>query len=287
MCHAQLTSVLVLALLGLDPASHMKKGQIPDTAATTIPGEAMYPRASKHIWNDLQGIVAQLGFRTEKNDKKRQVLVTSWRSYDESVFPNAAALALAPTDRPLRLQLHLAVAPEREPARVVVGAIVEVERREKAPTTKFLLYRPPAVDAWFLALLDARARVPHEPMAANWDARKSQATRLMPVGLTDPCLSNSPVDANATVTPAVKVSDVQPVFPGGELGSIDRKVQIGASLTEHGTLINLRAENPSPEFAIFEASARAALGLWRFAPAMRGGCPIVAMSSVTVNYAVR
>ena len=28
-------------------------------------------------------------------------------------------------------------------------------------------------------------------------------------------------------------------------------MQIGSSLTEHGTLINLRPENPSPEFAHF------------------------------------
>jgi hypothetical protein len=279
--------VWMLALVGLDTASPVKTRQLPDTTGKTLPGEAMYPRASKQVWDDVQGMVAQLGFRTEKIDKKRQVIVTSWKSYDESVFPNAAALELSANDQPLRLQLHVAVAPNREPARVVVGSIVEVERREAGVAKKFLRYRPAAVDAWLFASLDARAGVAHEPMAANWDARKNQATRLMPDGLTDRCLSTSPAVAKATITAPVKISDVQPVFPAEGFGSGQRKVQIGSSLTEHGTLINLRPENPSPEFAHFEASARAALGLWRFEPAMLGECPTVALFSVTVNYSVR
>ena len=121
MRHALVTSVIWgLVFAGLDTA-YVKTRQHPCTSGATLPGEAMYPRASKQIWDDVQGIVAQLGFRTEKNDKKRQVLVTSWKSYDERVFPNAAALKLSATDQPLRLQLHVGVAPNREPARVVVG----------------------------------------------------------------------------------------------------------------------------------------------------------------------
>ena len=80
MRHPLVTWVICgIAFVGLDTA-YVKTGQIPHTSGATLPGEAMYPRASKQIWDDVQGIVAQLGFRTKKNDKKRQVLVTSWKS---------------------------------------------------------------------------------------------------------------------------------------------------------------------------------------------------------------
>jgi hypothetical protein len=82
----------------------------------------MYPRSSAEVWAHVQGIVADLGFRTEKNDKKRQVLVTNWRNYDGPQLPAAAALGLRGRDEPVRLQLHLAVAPNREPARIRVRA---------------------------------------------------------------------------------------------------------------------------------------------------------------------
>jgi TonB family protein len=279
--------LLVVALPGVGtPAARADRQQMGPAAEPTLQGEAMYPRPARHVWTEVQALLREFGFRMNKNDGKNQVIVTHWRTYDARLLPDAAALGLPAADRPVKIQLHIAVDPEREPARLVVGSIVETERRDAGRVATVLAYRPVAIDAWFFATLDRRLGVAGEPMAGTVDGRQTQAARLRPAGLSDPCVPPSAATIPGISAPR-KISDVSPVFPAQGFESGRRQVQVNGWMTEHGTLTNLAVANPSAQFAHYETSARAAVGLWRFRPAMKGGCPMSIPMMVTVNYTIR
>lgn len=141
------------------PSANTAAAQPPASIEDRLPGEAMYPLASEDVWTHVRAMVRALGFRTEKNDGKHQVLVTNWRSYDLRILPDAARLGLQDGDRPLRVQFHVLVARDRQPARVAAGAILEIERAVDGRRTTVLGYRPPVLDRWFLSALDERAGV--------------------------------------------------------------------------------------------------------------------------------
>ena len=56
------------------------------------------------------------------------------------------------------------------------------------------------------------------------------------------------------------------------------------TVTEQGTLTNLRVLNSTPNCRSFESSARGAVAFWRFTPPMIKGCPAAALLTVTVRY---
>lgn len=258
-----------------------------DTVEATLQGEAMYPRTSEALWQQVQAVSAQLKLGVEKRDQTHQVLVTKWASYDARVLPDPAALNLPPTDRPVRVQFHIAVAPGYAPARVAAGSILDLARNASGATTEVLVYRKAALEDWFFERVDAAIGVRHEPMAATLEGRRKQALRLMPPGLTDPCLLDEGDDGNGGSTPPVKVSEVHPVFPAQGFETGEAETQVTGMLTEHGTLTNLHIANPVAKFAHYEASARAACGLWRFEPARRAGCPVVSGVVLRVHYTLR
>jgi len=257
--------------------------QEPDVMPAVLTGEGMYSRASKEMWTHVQQMIDELGFDREKNDDRRQVIVTKWRDYDVAHFPDGSALGLAAGEVPARIQLHVAVSAQHEPARVAVGSIVEIRLTGSSGALAFK-YRAPAVDGRLLQMLGKRAGVAHHAMPGAWSSRAALAAKLMPAGAADPCLASAGTVQKSAVTPPVKISEVKPLFPRTGAAASDQKVVITGWLTEHGTLANLQVVNPTERFAPFEASARAAAGLWRFEPAKAGGCPIITMYSITVNY---
>jgi hypothetical protein len=253
----------------------------------TLPGEAMYPLPSQDVWVLVQEMARDLRFRTEKNDRQHQVLVTQWRNYDTRVLPHASALGLRDGDRPLRVQFHVMVARDRQPARVAVGSILEIERALAGRRTTVIGYRLPVLDNWFLTTLGDRAGVRHQPMPSSWQARSELAAAVMPTGLADPCLARPERDPRAPTSPPRKISDVRPIFPSQGFESGAGKVLVGGWLTEHGTLTGLTIVNPSEKVAHYESSARAAASLWRLEPVSIDGCPVVSVFTLTVNYTIR
>lgn len=275
------------ALAAWAPSADMAAPQPPTSIEDRLPGEAMYPLASRDTWAVVLALIRELGFRTEKNDGKHQVLVTQWRTYDTRILPDVAALGLPAGDRPLRVQFHMMVARDLEPARVAVGSILEIERAVDGRRTTVLGYRPPALDGWFLMSLDQRAGVNHTPMPAAWQARRKQAAALMPAGLADPCLTETQRDPASKASPPVKLSDVRPIFPSQGFDSGESKVVLVGALTEHGTLTDLKILNPSDKYAHYESSARAATSLWRFQPTIVNNCPVPGGFTASVNYRLR
>ena len=142
-------------------------------------------------------------------------------------------------------------------------------------------YRVSEVEQWFLDALDAQVGVKHEPMASTFEARVEQAKRL---GSAAPCV---PAAGDGGVAAPVKLSNVEPLFPAQGFGSGEGKVLLQAVITEHGSMTNLRIVSPSSRYPHYEASARAAVSLWRFKPPLKDGCPISTFFSVTVTYSIR
>ena len=270
------TASLLGVLLAVFTLPSAAAAQQTDTPSAAIQGEAVYPRPSREIWDHVKAVLEKSGFRADRQDNKNQIVVTQWRRYDAALFP---ALPLAPSDTARRLQLHIMVGTSHEPARVMVGSIVEVERRVVNKTDTMLSYRVTDVEEWFFDALDTRVGVKHEPMATSFGARTEQGTRLS--GAT-PCVA-----AGGDVAKPVRLSDVRPVFPAQGFGSGEGKVALRGMITEHGSLTELSIPNPNPRYSHYEASARAAVSLWRFKPPSLGGCPISTLFSITVSYTIR
>ena len=273
----QLRTLAVLLLVAFGVVPPMAVAQQPAAPVSTIPGEAIYPRPSREVWEHARTVLQKAGFRSQRQDNKTQLFVTQWRSYAKDLFP---PLTLAPGDRPQRVQLHVMVATTHEPARVMVGSIVEVERRGERRMDTVFAYRVSEVERWFLDALDAQTGVKHEPMTSTFEARLEQARRL---GNAAPCVPT----AGGGVAAPVKLSNVEPLFPAQGFGSGEGKVLLNAVITEHGSMTNLSIVSPSSRYPHYEASARAAVSLWRFKPPTKDGCPIATFFTVTVTYSIR
>ena len=273
-------SLLLLLSLLAPPRVLAQQPELP--RASAVPGEGIYPRPSRVVWEQAKALLQTAGFRVERQDNKHQIFVTQWRNYDAVVLPDSGTLGLDPRDRVKKLQLHLMVSPDHEPVRLAIGSIVELERREGNRTSTILGYRVRSIEDWFLERLDERVGAKHEPLQSTLVGRSEQAGRL---GSAPACVPK-PVP-NAKPSPPVKVSEVRPIFPAQGYLSRGAGVQVRGMLSEHGTLNDLVIVDPSPQFAHFESSARAAASLWRFRPVMSGGCPVPASFTVFVTYAVR
>jgi hypothetical protein len=269
--------------LALVLALTMAPGVFCEQPVSTIPGEAIYPRPSQEVWGHVTALLREWKFSVQKEDKKNQVIVTQWRDYDETVMLTSAELGLRPDDRVKKIQLHIMVAADHEPARVIVGSIVELDRREGNRTTSVMGYRVLDIEDWFLARLDERVGAKHELLGSTFSARVEQAKRL---GIGAPSCSPKG-DPKGKPSPPVKLSDVRPIFPAQGFSSGPRTVEVRGVLTEHGTLTDLVIVDPAPQFAHFQSSARAAAGLWRFRPTIHDGCPVPVTFTVTVNYRIQ
>jgi TonB family protein len=278
-------SVVLSMTIGLGGSAYAApRPQAPAPSVSSLPGEAMYPAPNKVVWQRVEALLRQWGFDRERLEKNHQIVITRWRAYDETLFPARAALGLSPTvERPKRIQLHIAVAAGREPARVAVGSVLEIERINGGPMPRRLVYRDPTVSEWAFRALDAAVGADHEPMASTQEARSAQARRLMPPGVQDPCVAEGPQETGPAQGLAELVS-VDPLMPAEATPAGEGAVELEAVVTEHGTLTSARVRNPVPRLAAYEEAAKAALELWRMVPPRRGECPTTAPLVLSVGY---
>ena len=274
--HTRLNALLTAAMLSLPAAASAQDG------VTRLPGEMMFPATSADVWEHVQKLLKDLRFGSEKTDRKHQIAVTSWRSYDPAVLPNAAALGLDAQVKPNRIQLHILVAPRPQPARVAVGSVIELRSPGPRGERTSYFYGGGVIDRWFLGLIAERIRAQGIPVALDWNRRIEDAKQLLPAGVSEPCLVGLSGLGAGGWKPPVPVSDPAPLFPEQGFASRAPKVAVTGWVTEHGTMTHLHVTNPRPGFEHYESSARAAVSLWRFEPAQKGGCPIP-VSDVTVE----
>jgi hypothetical protein len=260
-----------------------------------LTGQFMFPVASKEVWEHARRLVAELGFKAEKRKDSEYVLVSKWRRYDQRRFPTAAQLELPPHSRPTRLQLHLSSAHRLEPARLAIGVLLETQN---ADGRVYRWYSAEAFERWFLDQLSARVGAPWTPLPATWEARIRQADRLRPAGLASPCPNSEGIHArtpprlkalgsDGAVHPEV-LSEVRPVFPRDTRdGPAKRVLLLEAVVTEHGTTSDLRLLDGPADSSPLDVSARGAVSLWRFQPALVHGCPVPVVVEIELTYVLK
>ena len=173
------SAAVAFVLLGLAlPLKPARASQEPEV----LSGEFMFPAGSKDVWRSALALAKELGFAFEKKDEKRQLFVTRWKDYD-SRFPSADAVRLPAGSTPVRVQLHIAVSPRHEPARVAAGVVVDMEQQTAPTLSRTRVYRPEGLEQWLITRLAELAGVQPVPLAATPAGRIEQSTRLMPAGL--------------------------------------------------------------------------------------------------------
>jgi hypothetical protein len=297
-----LTLILAGAVTVLPNADPQQAGGLTprETEERTLLHEVMFPAASKDVWPAILRLVADLGFKHELRDDANYVLVTKSRKYDRRRFPGREELGLPNASRPATIQLHISSTPHFEPARVVVGVVLDVEHDVGSQVTLRRHYRYLKLEQWFLERLALRVGAGPTPMSVSAEGRHRQAQRMRPAGLNSPCglvhLRDHPdyrppdVRGNPGRISGVgpeRLSFVEPVFPASGFDDPNQQIALEASLTEHGTFTRLKVVRPADLRQDFGSSAIGAVSLWRYRPPLLDGCPVQAMMTVTVNYTVR
>lgn len=273
-----------LVLAAIIGACTLSSAQAP-VAHSTIPDEYIFRATNADLWRHVKALIRDLEMKTESLKDDRQLIVTRWTSYSETRFPERQRLGLADGLSPRALQVHAFVPAHLEPARLAIGVILEV-RRDAGSTA--WLYRQPQLGAWFVSQLSARLGSQPQGLADTTEGRAAQSRELMPPGVTDRCSTTPAAPAIVGgVNAPQRLSEFRPIYPGDAGGQRDAKVLVFGVITEHGTFVPGNRPAATAADPAFMSAARAAVGLWRYLPAMRGGCPILTGASVTVTFSTR
>jgi TonB family protein len=244
----------------------------------SLPGEAMFSASSRDTWRALRAMMRQLRVPVDKANDKTQLLTTSPMRYGERHFPNAATSDLPDGFKPHLVTIHAYVTPGREPARVSVGSVMELDPIAPNGVQRLTVYRHDGLARWFLAELARRMGSRMERTSASAEGRAEQSRRLMPPGLTDPCMTAATIAASfedgaaeylSAVTPPQMLYRISPVYPADQLYARQTAViKFHGEITEHGTLVNPSMTEPADAPASFVAAAQLAFAQWRFTPAV-------------------
>lgn len=280
-----LTGVAVLACGVLATATGRGSAQapLPIVPEATLPGEWMYPRSSTDVLAAVRATLKSAGFALQHDERDFGALVTKPAPYDPARWLAPDALPLPPGHAPDRVQFHIHVSPDLEPARIAVGAVLDTTETQTPlrggkgrGSSRFYAVRPLA--AKFVAAVSARLGVEPEPLAATWGARAAQARRLLPSGLPGGCGVQAPPNVwNGAVdrTPNRTRYRVTPLYPDAQQQrGAGGQLAIAAELTEHGTVTSMTLDSDKTGDANLKAAAFGAAGLWRYRSAVVDGCPV-------------
>jgi TonB family protein len=264
----------------------------------TLPGQAIFAASSTDTWMAVRALVRRLKIPVDKADDARQLLVSGRTRYAGMNLPERTSLDVRPGFTPDRLVLHVYVTPGLEPARVAVGSVMDFVPVRPGEQERFVVYGHEDIARWFLIELAGQMHVRQEALSASADRRAEQAKALMPPGVIDACgTSPAPVavirkpDAapsqNAVAAPTL-LHEVKPIYPNDQLQQ--RKaatITFKGEITEHGTLVNPTMTDPVDAPQSFVKAAQLAFGLWRFAPAQQGRCPVRVQATFESAFTLR
>jgi TonB family protein len=290
-----LHGLIVAATVALGGGPARAQGPRPTgglTQAAVLAGEWMLPVARAQAVTAVRQTLRALDLGLSSADDTTGMYRTRRTGYRPS-WPGVDALWLTPFHTPTRAEFHVYV-PPTEPARLVVGAILESDvvrvplrgAKGKGEST-YYSHRP--LGEFLATAVAAALGVPLEPMAADPAERAAQAARLLPAGLRDACsVRPAPVvrvDGGTGPRPRA-LHTVRPVYPTPQVErGIVGLVTLRGELTEHGTLRAMEQVDGTKDANLI-ASAFGAAGLWRFSPAQVDGCPVRSPVTIEISFSL-
>ncbi len=308
MSTVSMRTTLLLAVVGAGALYLSRPGMVvrlaaqggPPSSVTTpeLPGEWMYPRASRDVLAAVRTTLHASGLALQHEDRDVGALVTKAVPYDLARWPEASALDLPLGHTPETLQFHIHVSPDLEPARIAVGAVLDTTTtqtpmRGSRARGSGRFYGQRRLAARFVEHLSAQLGVPPEPLAATGTLRVAQARRLLPAGLDGGCgvreipSLGGPGGRLPERLPRRARYAALPVYPEEQQArGAGGEIQIAGEITEHGTLIDLTTESDAIGDGNLKAAAFGAAGLWRYRPAVLDGCPTRVRLTLSIQFSM-
>lgn len=283
-----------LAMLVAAPAIAQTRESSGASEALVLPGEWMLPVARARALAGVRQTVRALGLELASDDDATRLFRTRRARYRPS-WPGVTTLRLSVFHRPSDAEFHIFVPSGLEPARLVVGAILDADVQRvplKGSNGKgemtFYSHRP--LGEFLATAVAATLGVPLEPLAADPAARADQAQRLLPAGVSDRCgVRAAPfvkLDMDRADRMPHVLHKVRPMYPAPQVErGITGLVTLRGELTEHGTLRGLEQTDGTTNATLIAASLGAA-GLWRFAPARVDGCGVRSPISIEMSFSI-
>lgn len=289
-----LVPVLVLAiLLGQDvpaghaPLPHEDASQDPDLGEVLSYARArMYGRSSGQVWEAMQALLRDLGFRYRELDAKNGIAVTRWKPF-RTLEPRGLRASARTDGRSwVDVQYHVFVSPFVEPARVHVDAVLrsesfsgdsrEVPRREYQQTQ----YGAAVVEAWLFDQLETRLGERGAVVPLSLERRRQRGRELADPSLS-PC---TPSNAKASeMQVPVNLFESEPIYPAHDRYR-GAQVVVAATILDDGAIGLMSVTRSTMPGTEFEAAALGATLIRRYRPARWFGCPIDAYTTITVDY---
>jgi TonB family protein len=262
----------------------------PPTRERIVPASEgrLFDMRSAAVWPlVLQGL-KELGFSTEKVDRKNQALLTRWRPLDDKRLEWLPAPTLPVGYTADRIRFQVFVSPFAEPARVYVGSIVEGRAQLGSPVTA---YNVPNCNQALMAQIVKTMGAGGVPVPTDQVRRRELALSLLNEG-ADECLRNGPPkfgpitagDARLTEPRKIPLSEHKFLYPAGALKEgKEGEVRVELLLMEDGATTGLRLLDAPPGYG-FEASAMGVASLLLYSPTRISGCPVPTKMTYTIRF---
>ncbi len=231
-----------------------------------------------------------MGLRVQREDSQAGLLVTRQTPYDRD-WPDASRLDLTATQTPHGVTLHVFVAPEFEPARLAVGAVlttstVFVPYRLELARGQSTIYGQAEFATYVAERIADRLGSRIEPLAAHPDDRARQAASRSSAR-SNRCGPAVLLEGDTPASWPRLVDEVKPQYPNTEIARhVGGTVQLRGEVTEHGTLTGLDWAG-GIEDANLVAAATGAAGLWRFRAPVAEGCAARRLVVIEMSFALR
>ena len=239
----------------------------------------MYTLPSRQVWDTALATFKQLGIGVKEVDRDAQAAFTSMTDLDRRMMP---VPDMPSPYLPRSVQFHVFVSPFVEPARVYIGSVVKADNRLEPHLSGFV-YGVRALEDWLFARLEARLGQTGHAMPDSAIARAALARSLGGPPPVDGCGTDPPPHGPITEPLPIKITRVQPIYPGKE-GYVPAAVTVMATLLEDGAIVEARPLANSGPTVQYAQSAVEAVRLWRYRPTRLGECPIQTVMTVQVNF---
>jgi len=246
----------------------------------------MYATSSDELWTAVVSFFKERKFKFEEYDETDRVIVTRW-----TVCPSKRFRGFEPPPRQDgyttdRIKFTIHVPRKVDVARLHLGSIATFAQRLTGKTRH--VYAWDDVDHWLLAQINDLLGMGGLAIPAEHATRMALIQEVSKRELRHACDDvEGPVLLAPGVSPpqAIPATKLIPVYPGEDARrGRKRIVSLYTLIDEAGFVAEVSIVDSKAAESEFEISALQTVKLWRFRPAMKGGCAIAIYWPVYVDF---